>query len=232
MRRRDAAWAIKALRDHPMPLFAAADRGEERPRPELREPAVSLQAMTAGREVVEDYRSKGLSLDAHPLAFLRGDLAAKGFAPCADLKRTRAAARISVAGPVLVRQMPGSANGVMFITLEDETGIGNLIVSPSVFEKFRRAILASSMLGCRGKVQRQGEVIHVIAEHLVDFSGELRRVSELDQPSRWPAGRGDGARQTGGPDPREQQGLRRKPRDIYVPDLRIETLKVRARDFR
>ena len=70
-----------------------------------------------------------------------------------------------------------------------------------MFEKFRRAILASSMLGCQGKVQREGEVIHVIAEHLVDLSGELRRVSELDQPFRWPAGRGDAARQTGGPDP-------------------------------
>ena len=84
------------------------------------------------------------------------------------------------------------------------------------------------MLGCRGKVQREGEVTHVIAEHLVDLSGDLRRVSELDRPFRWPAGRGDGARQMGGPDPRERQGLRRKPRDIYVPDLRIETLKVGA----
>ena len=156
--------------------------------------------------MVEDYRSKGLSLRAHPLAFLRGDLASKGFAPCADLKRTRAGSRTSVAGLVLVRQMPGSANGVMFITLEDETGIGNLIVWPSVFEKFRRAILASSMLGCQGKVQREGEVIHVIAEHLVDLSGELRRVSKLDQPFRWPAGRGDGARQTGGRIPRAAAG--------------------------
>jgi error-prone DNA polymerase len=77
-------------------------------------------------------------------------------------------------------------------------------------------------------------VIHVIAEHLVDLSGELRRVSKLDQPFLWPAGRGDSARQTGGPDPRERHGhgLRSKPRDIYVPDLRIETLKVKARDFR
>ena len=72
----------------------------------------------------------------------------------------------------------------------------------------------------------------MIAEHLVDLSGELRRVSKLDQPFRWPAGRGDAARQTGGPDPRRRQGLRSKPRDIYVPDLRIETLKVKARDFR
>jgi error-prone DNA polymerase len=88
------------------------------------------------------------------------------------------------------------------------------------------------MLGCRGNVQCEGDVIHVIAEHLVDLSAELRRVSELDQPFRWPAGRGDGARQTGGPDPRERHGLGRKPREIYVPDLRIETLKVKARDFR
>lgn len=100
MSRRDAAWAIKALRDDPMPLFAAADRGGERPSPELREPAVSLPATTAGREVVEDYRSKGLSLRAHPLAFLRGDLASKSFAPCAGLKRTTAGRRLSVAGLV------------------------------------------------------------------------------------------------------------------------------------
>jgi error-prone DNA polymerase len=226
--RRDAAWAIKALRDEPMPLFAAADRREM--QAELREPAVELPAMTAGREVVEDYRTKGLTLRAHPLSFLRTDLAQRGFQPCAALKTAPPDRRISVAGLVLVRQMPGSAHGVIFITLEDETDIGNLIVWPAVFEKYRRTILSSSMLGCRGKVQREGEVIHLVVEHLIDLSAELRRIGELEGTFNLPTGRGDQATHSGGPDQRER-GLNRNTRDIYIPDLRLETLKVKARNF-
>jgi error-prone DNA polymerase len=230
--RREAAWAIKALRDNPMPLFAAADEREQILRPELTEPAVSLAPMTAGREVVEDYRSKGLTLGAHPVAFLRRDLAQMGFAPCSDLKATSNGCRISIAGLVLVRQMPGSANGVMFITLEDESEIANLIIWPSVFEKYRRAILSSRMLGCRGKVQREADVIHVVAEHLTDLSGELRRVSSLDEAFPLVAGRSDEARHGGGSDPREASSFGRKAADVYVPDMRIDTLRVKARDFR
>jgi error-prone DNA polymerase len=228
LRRRDAAWAIKALRDEPMPLFAAADRREI--EPELREPAVVLPAMTVGREVVEDYRTKGLTLGAHPLSFLRADLAQRGFQPCAALKTTSQDRRISVAGLVLVRQMPGSAHGVIFITLEDETEIGNLVVWPAIFEKYRRTILSSTMLGCRGKVQREGDVIHLVAEHLIDLSAELRRIGDMEGFSL-PAGRGDAVRHPGGPDPRERSGFDRNARDIYIPDLRLETLKVKARNF-
>ena len=131
--------------------------------------------MTAGREVVEDYRSRGLTLRSHPVAFLRGDLAANGYVPAGDLSATRDGRRVAVAGLVLVRQRPGSANGVLFITLEDETDIANLIIWPSLFERQRRLILSANMIGCRGKVQREGQVIHVIAEHLIDLSGAARR---------------------------------------------------------
>ena len=140
--------------------------------------------MTAGREVVEDYRSRGLTLRSHPVAFLRGDLAANGYVPAGDLSATRDGRRLSVAGLVLVRQRPGSANGVLFITLEDETDIANLIIWPSRFERQRRLILSANMIGCRGKVQREGQVIHVIAEHLIDLSVLLGAVGERERSSR------------------------------------------------
>ena len=187
--------------------------------------------MTAGREVVEDYRSRGLTLRSHPVAFLRGDLAANGYVPAGDLSATRDGRRVSVAGLVLVRQRPGSANGVLFITLEDETDIANLIVWPSLFERQRRVVLSANMIGCRGRVQREGQVIHVIAEHLVDLSGLLGAVGEREEVFPLPHGRGDEAKHGSGPDPRGALG--RKPRDIYIPDLRIEgAINVRTRDFR
>jgi error-prone DNA polymerase len=230
--RREAAWAIKGLRDEALPLFAAADDRAGEFRPEAIEPAVTLLPMTTGREVVEDYRSKGLSLRAHPVQFLRESLQAGHYQSCASLATTPSGRRISIAGLVLVRQMPGSAKGVMFITLEDETANANLIVRPSVFEKNRRTILSASMLGCRGKVQREGEVIHLIAEHVQDMTAELKTISELDQAFPLVSGRGDEAKGGGsGPDSRDPKPVAR-PRDIYIPDLHIDTLKSKARNFR
>ena len=222
---------MRALGGEPLPLFAAADKRRGSLRPEVEEERVELAPITAGREVVEDYRSRGLTLRSHPVAFLRTDLMASGYVPAADLGRVRDGRRVSVAGLVLVRQRPGSANGVRFITLEDETEIANLIVWPSLFEKQRRLVLSARMIGCRGKVQREGEVIHVIAEHLTDLSGLLGQVGERDEEFRLPHGRGDEAKHGGGPDPGSALG--RKPRNIYVPDLRIEAaINVRTRDFR
>ena len=230
--RREAAWAIKSLRDEALPLFAAADDRENILRPEITEPAVTLTPMTLGREVVEDYRSKGLSLRAHPLRFLRQNLSGRGYVPCSALRDTPDGRRISIAGLVLVRQMPGSAKGVMFITLEDESANANLIVWPSVFENNRRPILGASMLGCRGKVQNANNVIHLIVEQVVDLTGDLKRISGLDGEFPLPAGRGDEARHGGsGPDSREPKQTVPTPRDIYVPDLHIDTLKVKARNF-
>ncbi|MFT3941548.1 OB-fold nucleic acid binding domain-containing protein [Rhodopseudomonas sp.] len=227
--RREAAWAIKSLRDEALPLFAAADDRDNQLRPEANEPAVALVPMTLGREVVEDYRTKGLSLRAHPLQFLRQSLQQRGYKPCSALHGTR----ISIAGLVLVRQMPGSAKGVMFITLEDETSNANLIVWPSVFEENRRTILGASMLGCRGKLQNASDVIHLVVEQIVDLTNELKRVSGLDGQFPLQAGRGDEAKYGGGGlDSWEAKQPVQTPRDIYIPDLHIDTLKVKARNFR
>jgi error-prone DNA polymerase len=146
--------------------------------------------MTEGGEVVEDYRSTGLSLRRHPVAFLRQDLALRQMIACADLAHARDGRRVAVPGMVLVRQRPGSARGVTFITIEDETGVANLIVWAAVFERQRRLILNASMLACHGRVQREGEVIHVIADRLEDLSGLLGRVGDRhdDLPAR--SGRG------------------------------------------
>jgi error-prone DNA polymerase len=231
--RRPAAWAIGGLSDAPLPLFAAADAREGALRPELNEPAVALKGMTEGREVVEDYRSIGLTLRRHPVSFLRGDLARDRILPCAALRGVRNGRRVTVAGLVLVRQKPGSAKGVMFITLEDETDVGNLVIWPSLFEKQRRLILSAGMIACRGPVQREGDVIHVVAEHLIDLSGLLGTLSDRHEAFPLPHGRGDEARGGGGPDQRSIEGLGRKPRDIYIPDLHIDSgLKIKTRDFR
>ncbi|WP_428535569.1 error-prone DNA polymerase [Rhodopila sp.] len=225
--RRQALWTIRGLSDTRLPLFDGI------PAEPDAEPAVTLAAMTAGRQVVEDYRSTGLSLRRHPVSFLRADLAARRIVRCADLATIRDGKRVEVAGIILVRQRPGSARGVLFVTIEDETGHANLILWPSVFEAQRRLVLSASMLACRGKLQREGEVIHVIAEHLTDLSGLLRGVGERDEAFPLPAGRGDEARRDSTPDPRGRKIV--GSRDIYVPDLRIAAgngIKVPTRDFR
>jgi error-prone DNA polymerase len=212
LNRRQALWALRGLTDKALPLFAAADRGRL-PRAEAVEPPVSLIPMTNGREVVEDYASVGLSLRSHPLSFLRADLQAQMMQPCSALATIQDGRRVEVAGIVLVRQRPGSARGVMFITIEDETGIANLIVWPSVFEKQRRLILSAGLISCRGRVQREGEVIHIVTEQLVDLSDLLRGIGRRDKAFALKTGRGDEAKHGGSPDPR---GVRRA-RDIIVP---------------
>jgi error-prone DNA polymerase len=230
--RREAAWALKGLHDKALPLFASADDRDTTLRPEITETRIMLPAMTTGREVVEDYRSTGLSLRSHPVAFLRTRLQADKYAPCAALRSARNGSRISVAGLILVRQMPGSAKGVMIITLEDESASANLIVWPSVFEGNRRTILAATMLGCRGKVQKANDVIHLVVEHVRDLTAYLREISGLETPFPLVSSRGDEAKGGGsGADSRERKPITR-PRDMYEPDLHIDTLKVSARNFR
>ena len=174
----DMAAAGKAGHSIYLPLFAAADNREGRIRPEVAEPTVALVPMTEGRKVVEDYLSKGLTLRQHPVAFLREDLRERHMIPCAALHHARDGQRVTVAGLVLVRQKPGSAKGVTFMTIEDETDVANLVLWSSIFEKQRRLILSSGMIGCRGRVQREGQIIHVVAEHLVDLSELLRSVAQ------------------------------------------------------
>jgi error-prone DNA polymerase len=179
--RREALWSLRGLNEEPLALFAAADAREAAHRPEVEEPEPALRPMTAGREVVEDYSRLGLTLREHPLAFLRQDLAAEGFATCRAAGESQDGRAIRLAGIVLVRQKPGSAKGVMFITIEDETGVANLVIWPTLYEKQRRVILTASMLGVVGRVQREGEVVHVVAYRLLDRSADLswagRRIS-------------------------------------------------------
>jgi error-prone DNA polymerase len=189
--RRDALWTIEGLSDEVMPLFAAADERERTIRPELVEPEVALVPMTEGREVVEDYRSKGLTLRRHPVSFLRQELTERRITSCETLHRIRDGRRVTVAGLVLVRQKPGSAKGVTFMTIEDETDVANLVIWSTVFEKHRRLILSSGMIGCRGRLQREGGVTHLIAEHFIDLSGLLRSVAERDGELHFRSGRGD-----------------------------------------
>lgn len=149
------------------------------------EPRVALPAMGLGEHVVQDYRATGLSLKRHPLELLRDDLAERGVRPNACLAMTPAGKRIKVAGLVLVRQQPGSAKGVIFMTIEDETGIANLVIWRKVFERYRPIVMGAGLVECVGRVQREGEVIHVVADRLADRSPLLRTL--------WDPGRSDPA---------------------------------------
>jgi error-prone DNA polymerase len=175
LNRRQALWAVKGLGAAPLPLFAAAgemERGEE--------PEVALPDMAIGEEVVEDYSWLRLSLKCHPLALLRSAMAAAGAIPTAQVLETPAETRVTVAGLVLVRQRPGSAKGVIFITVEDETGVANIIVWPKAFEKFRRIVLTARLLRITGRLQREGIVAHIVADKLEDLSDQLDALTEMD----------------------------------------------------
>jgi error-prone DNA polymerase len=139
------------------------------------EPAVALPAMPLTEHVVEDYVTTGLSLKEHPVRFFRERLSALGAMRNAALRSEdlRQDSRVTVAGLVLVRQRPGTAKGVIFMTLEDETDIANIIVWPKAFEHNRRVVMSGRFLAVRGRLQRAGLVIHVVAESFVDLSGEL-----------------------------------------------------------
>ena len=228
--RREALWAIRGLSDEPLPLFAAADRYADRIEPEVHEPVVALAPMTAGSEVVEDYRSHGLSLIRHPVAFLRDDLGRMGIVPAEALRRTRDGRAATVAGIILLRQRPGSASGVLFMTIEDETAHANIVVWQSLFEKQRRLILSSRMVAIQGRVQREGEVIHLVAHKFTDLTPLLDGIGKRGELPV-PAGRGDEARHGGGPDRRDRLG--RRAGGIYIPDPRPDAgIKVPTRDFR
>jgi error-prone DNA polymerase len=174
--RRRALWALKALGEPPLPLFAAAEDAPTSSR-EARAMAL-LPEMPLGEHVVEDYASLSLTLKRHPLAFLRAELAREGLVTAAELAHLPVDRRLAIAGVVLIRQRPGSANGVVFITIEDETGIANLIVWPQILERFRRAALGATLLRCTGKLQREESVIHVVAERLDDLTSRLNTLRD------------------------------------------------------
>ena len=171
--RRGALWQAQALADAPdLPIFAHAEAEAQGPDPE-----VALPAMAKAEHVVADYQTLRLSLKAHPMRFFRRSLAAQGFSAAADLPRLGHGPAVSLAGLVLIRQKPGSAKGTCFITLEDETGIANLVIWPKMFAAFRSVIMSARLMVAHGRVQSDGRVIHVVADQLEDRSDRLARLS-------------------------------------------------------
>ena len=167
--RRTGLWQVRGMPDAPdLPLFAALP-------PATRD--VALPVMAAGEHVIADYRATGLSLKAHPLRFLRQRLAAEGALSCAEAAGKAAGARVCVTGVVLMRQRPGGGE-VVFITLEDETGIANIVVWASLLETYRRAVVGSTLLLVHGRVQRSAEgVVHIIAERLENRSAMMALIA-------------------------------------------------------
>ncbi|MEN9874927.1 MAG: hypothetical protein RL186_1824, partial [Pseudomonadota bacterium] len=176
LNRRTALWQAKGLAEAPLPLFAAASQeGGSEYGPEV-DPA--LPEMALSEQVVHDYARLRLSLKGHPVAFFREELAARRFTTAMGLQSATNGGRVDVAGLVLVRQKPGTAKGVLFVTLEDETGSANVIVWPKIFDRFRRETLAAKFMWVRGRLQRDGAIIHVIADQIVDLNHRLPELSD------------------------------------------------------
>ncbi|MGN7295318.1 error-prone DNA polymerase [Rhizobium sp. SAFR-030] len=169
--RRQALWEVRALdvrnATESLPLFERAGHDDLQ-----KEPAVSLPDMPPGEQVIEDYRSLSLSLKAHPLSFLRQELAARRIVTAETLRTAPKNRRVEIAGLVLIRQRPGTAK-VIFMTLEDETGVANAIVKPKVFAAYRPVVMAARLVRIRGLLQRENEVIHVIVDHIEDLTPML-----------------------------------------------------------
>ena len=179
--RRQALWDARSLIAAPdLPLFAAMAQRDEGAEREI----TRLPQMPLSEEVVTDYQTQRLSLKAHPLAFLRADLAERGFIRASDLRSRKYRSAVQVAGVVLIRQRPGSAKGVCFITLEDESGVVNLVIWPDLMEKQRKVIMSARLIEVKGRVEYDDEVIHVIATQLTDATESLHRLSEDLLPHR------------------------------------------------
>ncbi|MEX2318545.1 MAG: OB-fold nucleic acid binding domain-containing protein, partial [Bauldia sp.] len=175
--RRDALWAARGesagkAKDR-LPLFDVAEHRDIR-----KEPDFDLPPMPIGEHVVNDYRYLSLSLKAHPLSFLRESLAARRIVTSASLRDTPNNRRITVSGLVIIRQRPGTANGVIFMTLEDETDIANVIVWPKMFERYRPVVLGARLIAVTGRMQSESGVIHVVADRIEDLTPMLAALSE------------------------------------------------------
>ncbi|MBV1918298.1 MAG: error-prone DNA polymerase [Sphingomonadaceae bacterium] len=213
--RRQALWDARSLVAVPdLPLFAAMaarDEGAETA-------PTQLPAMPLSEEVVADYQTQRLSLKAHPMAFLRAGLGERGFVRAADLRKRKFRSMVHVAGVVLIRQRPGSAKGVCFITIEDETGVANVVVWPDMMEKFRRVVMGARLLEIRGRVEYDDEVIHVIAANLEDATDALLGLSDdVLEPDRDRADHIDRPVQRSPPRPSHPRNVRiiPKSRDFH-----------------
>jgi error-prone DNA polymerase len=215
--RRAALWAVSRLPDDsPLPLFSFR-QVDELPI----EQEIILPDMRLSEHVVTDYQTTGLSLKGHPVAFLRPRLERERHLACRDLHRLRHNDRASIVGVILVRQKPGSAKGVVFMTIEDETGIANVVIWKSVVERFRREVMGARLLEVRGEVQKRPEgILHLVANRLIDRSPELLSLSET--PMRTALARAD---EVARPVAEDRRTL---PRHTHPRNVRILP---RSRDF-
>ena len=215
--RRAALWAVSRLPDDsPLPLFSF-QQVDELPI----EQEIILPDMRLSEHVVTDYQTTGLSLKGHPVAFLRPRLERERHLACRDLHRLRHNDRASIVGVILVRQKPGSAKGVVFMTIEDETGIANVVIWKSVVERFRREVMGARLLEVRGEVQKSPEgILHLVANRLIDRSPELLSLSET--PMRTALARAD---EVARPVAEDRRTL---PRHTHPRNVRILP---RSRDF-
>jgi error-prone DNA polymerase len=185
--RRAALWAVRRLPDDvPLPLFetaAAREQPDEQAKP--------LPSMPLSEHVVADYQTIRLSLKGHPMEFLRARFEREGVIACSSVSDARDRQHVRCAGVVLVRQRPGSSKGVVFMTLEDETGIANVVVWPKVMERFRKEVMGSRLILVEGTIQSSPEkVVHLVAERLFDRSRDLLDLSDdmVNQKQAMPAG--------------------------------------------
>ncbi|HTN63952.1 MAG TPA: error-prone DNA polymerase [Devosia sp.] len=203
--RRDALWAVKGLVGthgaDTLPLFQASGSVETEADMEA-----GLPRMTPGEEVIHDYSTLAFSLKGHPVQFMRPMLEARCVTRSDQLDTVKPNSCIEVAGLVLVRQRPGTASGVIFATLEDETGIANIVIWPKVFEAHRRIVLGSRMLAVRGQLQREGLVIHIIARELTDMTPMLLDLAAGHDIGDGVLARGDEGK-SGSPPGRDRQAL-------------------------
>jgi error-prone DNA polymerase len=168
--RREALWEISA-KDQPVGLFSKIKAGLNK------DERISLPLMNLSEHVVHDYAATSLSLKAHPVSFVREKLTQLHIVATADLRNYKDGDILKVSGLVLVKQRPGTASGVCFMTIEDETGVANLVVFQSVFDQFRKAVLQARLIMVEGKLQREGEVIHVIVSACYDLTRLLNTLS-------------------------------------------------------
>ena len=220
--RRQALWEVKALNGaEPLPLFAWSKAREAGP-----EPVVALPRMPLSEHVVNDYQTLRLSLKAHPLKFLRGGLRRRRILACGDLRGTRHGQWVSVAGVVLVRQQPGTAKGVIFMTIEDETGSANVVVWAKTMERFRRVVMAARLVVIHGRIQRKDNIIHIVSSRLEDRTEWLGLLTESGRAAMpAPAAVADEAQQS------EPGAARARDRPRWAGHPRNERILPKSRDF-
>ncbi len=203
--RRSALWKVRGLaKAKPLPLFAhakAQETGKDRD--------VTLPTMPLSEHVIADYQTLGLSLKAHPMALLRPHFQSAKCVTTAVSRDLPDGARVSVAGVVLVRQRPGTAKGVMFVTLEDETGVANAVVWPKTFETYRKIAMSSRLIVLHGHIQSHDGVVHIVVKKIEDRTGMLRLLSERDVAL--PLAQADEATS-----PIPERSPRRHPRNVRI----------------